>query len=256
MALVDDIRDEILAVMAANELEFDGAVAKYNFADKLANKMIEAASGGTVAAEDVTYDNLLSGLTATDVQAAIDELAVSWGYWNGNYQHFLETQSGAINAITGASVFTANVLFAFPIIIKQDVTIEQVQIAYSTSVAGNSVYGLYDMQNALPNNLIFQTTPFDNAVTGTQTKILPTPQVIKKGLYFVGYNTSSTPNVYYFPANVVPNVFGASFANVRANPQIRLNGAYTYTGTLPSTFGGSVSRLNGIYVPAVLFKIQ
>ena len=35
---------------------------------------------GDVAAEDVTYDNTDSGLTATDVQAAIDELAVSEAY--------------------------------------------------------------------------------------------------------------------------------------------------------------------------------
>lgn len=35
---------------------------------------IDAAAGGTVAAASVTYDNSTSGLTATDVQAAIDEL--------------------------------------------------------------------------------------------------------------------------------------------------------------------------------------
>lgn len=35
---------------------------------------IDAAGGGTPAAEDVTFDNVASGLTATDVQAAIDEV--------------------------------------------------------------------------------------------------------------------------------------------------------------------------------------
>jgi hypothetical protein len=38
---------------------------------------IPVGSGGPVDAEDVTYDNTASGLSATDVQAAIDELAGS-----------------------------------------------------------------------------------------------------------------------------------------------------------------------------------
>ena len=37
------------------------------------------SAGGASAAEDVTYDNGASGLTATDVQEAIDELAASSG---------------------------------------------------------------------------------------------------------------------------------------------------------------------------------
>ena len=175
-------------------------------------------------------------------------------YWSGNRQHFLETQA-AMTSTAGALVFSANVLYAFPILIKEDVTISEVQIAYSSSVAGNSVYGIYDMQNGLPNNLVFQSSAFDNSVTGTQIDILGAAQVIKKGVYFVAYNTSSAPNVYTFPINSVANIYGASFTNLRANPNIRLTAGYTYTGTLPATFGSPVSATNGIYVPCVLFII-
>ena len=42
------------------------------FADIAAN--IEEGGGGASSAEDVSYDNTDSGLTATDVQAAIDEI--------------------------------------------------------------------------------------------------------------------------------------------------------------------------------------
>jgi hypothetical protein len=254
MALVDDIRNEILAVMAANELELDGAVAKYNFADKLAHKMIQAASGGS-AAEDVTYDNLLSGLTATDVQAAIDELAGGFKYWNGNYQHFHQTQS-AITATSGALVFAANVLYAFPIEIKEDVTISELQIAYTAGVAGNSVYGLYGMENGLPKNKIFQTTAFNNLTTGFQTYTLPTPLVVKKGIYFVAYNTSSAPSVYTFNRLAVKNIFGSTWSsNFGSISVIRLTAGYTYTGTLPATFGLPVDNTLIQSVPAVLFKI-
>ena len=43
-------------------------------------------SGGVTTAANVTYDNTISGLTATDVQAAIDEVA-----------------AGITEALTGAS---------------------------------------------------------------------------------------------------------------------------------------------------------
>lgn len=39
----------------------------------------ESGGGGTVAADDVTYDNSDSGLTATDVQSAIDEMVENFG---------------------------------------------------------------------------------------------------------------------------------------------------------------------------------
>lgn len=40
--------------------------------------------GGPVAADDVSYDNTASGLTATDMQAAIDEIAASGGGGGGD----------------------------------------------------------------------------------------------------------------------------------------------------------------------------
>lgn len=178
-----------------------------------------------------------------------------WSYWNGNYQHFLETQS-TITSTTGSQVFVVNVLYAFPIIVKEDVTISEISIAYTSAVAGNSVYGLYDMLNGLPNNLIFQSAPFDNAVTGAQINILATPQIIKKGIYFVVYNTSSAPNVYTFNRLSIPNVFGTTFAtNFGGVNVIRLTAAYNYTGTLPATFGSPVLNTLIQSIPTVLFKI-
>jgi hypothetical protein len=50
-----------------------GGVDKKTTAQDIAN----LAPGGAPSAEDVTYDNAVSGLTATDVQAAIDELVAT-----------------------------------------------------------------------------------------------------------------------------------------------------------------------------------
>lgn len=52
------------------ELEQAGASVQCTTQD-----IADLAAVGSVAAEDVTYDNAASGLTATEVQAAIDEVA-------------------------------------------------------------------------------------------------------------------------------------------------------------------------------------
>ena len=177
---------------------------------------------------------------------------IDFEYSDGNKQNFLETQ-GRVLPISGAAVWGINILYAFPIVIKKDVTIEDLRIAFNTSVAGKSVFGLYDMLSGLPNNLLFQTTPFDNSVTGTQIYSLSTPLEFKKGIYFVAYNTSSSPTIFARDSYSVANIFGADFVVASAN--IRLSAAYNYTGTLPANFGSPVSGTNGLYVPNVLFTI-
>lgn len=52
----------------------------------LLEKRVDNAGGGGTTAENVSYDNTTSGLTATNVQAAIDEVA-----------------AGITEALTGAS---------------------------------------------------------------------------------------------------------------------------------------------------------
>jgi hypothetical protein len=180
---------------------------------------------------------------------------VNFSYWKGNYQHFHQTQS-AITSTSGNLVFLANVLYAFAIEIKEDVMISELEIAYTSGVAGNSVYSLYDSLNGTPNNLIFQSTAFNNAVTGFQNYTLPSPILVKKGIYFVAYNTSSDPSVYTFNRLTVKNVFGATWnSNAGSISVVRLTAGYTYTGTLPATFGLPITNTFITSVPAVLFKI-
>ena len=64
------------------------------------------APGGEVAADDVTYDNTDSGLTATNVQDAIDELAQ--GGAGGADLNFVHSNTGTVTPVSGLSV-TADV---------------------------------------------------------------------------------------------------------------------------------------------------
>ena len=71
----------------------DGEVLAWNSAD---SEWQPSPPGGAPDAEQVSYDNTTSGLTATDVQAAIDELAAGSG-----------SAPTAYTIITEASAFTA-----------------------------------------------------------------------------------------------------------------------------------------------------
>lgn len=73
------------------------------------NEIYAEIGGGTgVAAEDVTYNNTTSGLTATDVQAAINEVVDDCGvikYDNTNSGLVATNVQSAIDEIAGGSTF-------------------------------------------------------------------------------------------------------------------------------------------------------
>jgi hypothetical protein len=71
---------EIPAIMAENPIQ-SSEVATY------LTELEAYVESGSGDAEDVTYDNATSGLTATDVQAALDELAGSGGAEDVTYDN-------------------------------------------------------------------------------------------------------------------------------------------------------------------------
>ena len=98
-------------------IQFNGSSVQVNAASDFSIKVLD--SGGsqvfytprvsnTIAASIVTYDNSVSGLTATDVQAALDEVALlsgavtAWGTITGNIlnQTDLQNQFAANKRLT------------------------------------------------------------------------------------------------------------------------------------------------------------
>lgn len=79
----------------------DSGLTATNVQDALDEINGKIPQGGSVDAEDVSYDNTTSGLTATDVQSAIDELAQS-----GSDEWTEETVSVSLTPDTVATVKT------------------------------------------------------------------------------------------------------------------------------------------------------
>lgn len=80
-----------------NVVTVDGDFYIYDESDGWEGVTIPA----TASAEDVTYDNSASGLSATDVQAAIDELAASGGGAPTSYT--IVTESSSTTATVGVN---------------------------------------------------------------------------------------------------------------------------------------------------------
>lgn len=96
----------------------DGQVLKWDAANQ---EFVNANEGGaiTVDAEDVTYDNTTSGLTATDVQDAIDEVEGRLDTAEGNiakqvYTTPVTALTGATSAtIQNAAIHTTSLIFPY-----------------------------------------------------------------------------------------------------------------------------------------------
>jgi len=167
------------------------------------------------------------------------------------YTNFLPIVHGLVNQIV-----SQNLMYWIPIFIQRDLTISEVAIFVGTASAGGSVVGLYNSNGTgLPNNLLFQTTAFNNGVTSGQLYTLPTPQTVNAGLYYIGYNSSSAVTLRSAAATSYINIFGLGNAN--DTPHSRISKTSSYTGTLPATFAGvaGIATKSFSVNPNIIFKI-
>lgn len=209
-------------------------------------------TGGTYSAGTATFTNNTGG---TFNVTGFTTGGTSSSYWQyrKTYNSFHATAglSGAANALA----ISANVLFAFPIEVKRDVTISSLVIGNVGASAGNSVWGVYDSLNGEPNNLIFQTTAFNNAVTGAVSYTISPTQSLTTGIYWVVYHSSSTPTLRVMQvANSVPNIIGENGSLFNGNMTYLFRNL-AYSGTLPNPFGVASLPSTISLIPFVQFGV-
>ena len=135
------------------------------------------------------------------------------------------------------------------------VTISSLVIGNVGASAGNSVWGVYDSLNGEPNNLIFQTTAFNNAVTGAVSYSISPSQTLTTGIYWVVYHSSSTPTLRVMQlANSVPNIIGEN-GSLFNGSMTYLFRNLAYSGTLPSPFGAASLPTTISLIPFVQFGV-
>lgn len=140
---------------------------------------IAVTSVGAVAASAVTYDNTTSGLTATDVQAALDELAAGGG--GGDVETVVAGSGIIVNDTDPANPvvsFDPSVLPAFleSVVAGANITIDntdpQNPIIASTGGGGGGV------TSPTISRIITSTDPNEPTVDGDLLIVIPSPKVV------------------------------------------------------------------------------
>ena len=225
----------------------------YKYNPLLKNGLQEVTASDAVS---TTYDNSGSGLAATNAQSAIDELNTkidtpAYVYWTSvfyNYQSFLQTKQTVVTR-----AYDPNLLVAYPVHIKQRCKIDQVSIFITVGAAGAMVIGLYDQAaNGLPGNLLFQTTAFNTAIAPSQQSInLASTQIIEPGIYYVTYNCNAVVTGAAITTNGSLLEIGQTIFSAYTSLLFK---AFTYTGTLPASFGGGISYSTTTTMNLSLFR--
>ena len=165
----------------------------------------------------------------------------------GTRQTFLE--SGYV--VTTSFAMVVNTLLGYFIRIEKDTNIASLRLQLATTAVGNSIFGVYDLLDGYPTDLLFSGAPFDNNVGGNSDATIN--QTISEGFYFVAYNSSS--------ANAAVSWFGNLYNSMLGAPT-SINGGRTgysiarvYDGTLPTTFPAGATFATSV-MPAITFLIQ
>ena len=209
-------------------------------------------TGGTYTAGTATFTNNTGG---TFNVTGFTTGGTSSGYWQYRKTYNAFHSTAGLSGSGNQGAILSNTLFAFPIDVKRDVTISSLVIGNVGASAGNSVWGVYDSLNGEPNNLIFQTTAFNNAVTGAVSYTISPTQSLTTGIYWVVYHSSSTPTLRVMQvANSVPNIIGEN-GSLFNGSMTYLFRSLVYSGTLPSPFGAASLPTTISLIPFVQFGV-
>lgn len=192
------------------------------------------------------YDsNTALNLIAQAVEAIVSGGTVATGT-------AFEYQKSAYNTLTestealGTRSLDANFMIGYQVWVKEDIHISKVQARYTAGVVGSSVVGLYNTTIlGLPNDLVFQTSAFNNALTAAQTITLAESYEVAAGMYWVVYNSSSTPTSVALSQKCFSNASSWNAGYTAAN-NIWFKGL-VYSETLPTNAGlGLLSNSSAI----------
>jgi hypothetical protein len=218
------------------------------------NNFIPIAYSQSIDASAVSYDNINSGLNATNVQNGIDELSLIAAkvikYSAAEYQMLIQSPTFTI-ASTASGV---NFLRGYYITVYDDISFDRLAISISSGVSGNSIFGIYSLKDdGYPDELLYNTVVFNNTVIGGQ--LSNQNGTLTKGNYLVASSSSSNATFRGIAAQFLLNTFNFFGQTDGANLHVGLSVVYTYNGTLPTTFpSGAVKVTGGTTLPYLLFK--
>lgn len=184
---------------AINELHADqGDLANLVTTDKssfvAAINEVAGGGGGSIAASAVSYNNTVSGLTANNVQAAIDELA-GGSPVPGHYDFDLSAHTGDYTATAASGV---------------SITGAQIHYAFNADFSVGKVYGIVP-------------TTFDRSAINTWATLFTLPSLGQT--YPAAFNVDMGGELYY--SSGTPNGYSEVRMHVNTDGSIEVQGKNT-----------------------------
>lgn len=176
---------------------------------------------------------------------------INFIYRQGSYQPFNYIFSGANSALT------TNQLKGGFITVLGDCEIDRMAIYPVAGVAGNSVWGVYELDpvTMYPTNLLFQTGVINNGSATVQFTDFSPAQSLPAGIYLAAGITDSGAT-FQAHNGVSPMIHGAGVSAINFNDYFQgWRIAYAYTPTLPSTFPAGASIFSNDFVIKPAFRI-
>jgi hypothetical protein len=125
-----------------------------------------------------------------------------------------------------------NVIRVYPIILWEDITIDEIQIRITAgNGVGSLLIGIWKWENGLGTDLVYTSPVFNTNISGYQS-FTSQNQFLPRGTYIIGYNTNLNGATIVSQSGFA-NIFGEQASGGGAF-QLQVN--HTYTGTLPTPF--------------------
>jgi hypothetical protein len=159
-------------------------------------------------AVDVTYDNAVSGLAATNVQDAIDELAGGVSTEIAYNANLLQNMTALVGTNGTTVANNANDLLFYGFYVKADIVVSQVRLTTSSG-SGNFSYALYEpTASGAIGTKIANAAQVAAGTNVTNVITFGTPRTFKKGLYYFGVHNSASVQYYGTIAAQIFPAFG------------------------------------------------
>lgn len=165
-----------------------------------------------------------------DLKTRLDERIESQflAYRKVGRYHNAQIVAGAI----GTNSFGANLLYATPFHLPEDMSFDKIATSISTQAVGNARMGIYrDNRFVYPGVLILDSGPIDTNVLGDA--VVNINVTLSAGLYYLAWLANSNPTILNFVQEYIPSIIGANSPGETPGPIFQIALAYD---ALPNPF--------------------
>jgi hypothetical protein len=186
-----------------------------------------------------------------DIKTHKDFIRTGGDTWYG-----MATNAGLV---TNGQAFTANVMRAWPFMVRRSLTIDRIGVEVAGTAAVSFIIGIYNSDSVLyPSTKIVDSGEISASTTGLKTATI-SETLARDKLYYLSYTASGgTASFRALVPATLPLILGDSGGTGGNSHRIGWTVARTYDGTMPSTFTASATNLfatGSVFIPNIMVRV-